>query len=413
MGIRLCAIAITSVFGSLSLLGGCSAVAPIQSVNATSPSNQGNTTAVQQTGTTTAAPTIAPLGTITQSSSHLQSARLGHTTTLLPDGRLLIAGGGYGPDLIDGYWVVDQAELYDPATDSFTAAGSVSRDFHTATLLNTGDVLLAGGEVGWTTSLPYVPILPNSAELEKPNTTYVPTGSMYSARESHTATLLKDGRVLIVGGVVPAGLGWTALNSAEIYDPSTNSFSGVGDMKVARTYHTATLLPDGKVLITGGGYPGGGQTAEVFDPGTSSFTQVGNMSIVRSGHTATLLSSGKVLVVGGQVSGATVADLYDPATGSFTATATDSIPRTWHTATLLGNGTVLLAGGYGDHGADAMTTEIYDPASESFKPGPNLQTPRFMHTATLLPDGRVALIGGASTSDGVHLAVLASVEFYR
>jgi hypothetical protein len=197
----------------------------------------------------------------------------------------------------------------------------VSRDFHTATLLNTGDVLLAGGEIGYTTSLPYVPIVPDSAELAKPNTTYLPAGSMYSGRESHTATLLKDGSVLVASGIIPTVLSWSPLSSAEIYDPSTNSFSRVGDMNVARTEHAATLLPDGKVLITGGYYSTAVQTAEIFDPATNSFALIGNMSIARARHTATLLPSGKVLVVGGQVRGPTVADLYDPATASFTPTA--------------------------------------------------------------------------------------------
>lgn len=410
----------TPVHLSVIFLIGCSSVTSNRNVNAassppvsTSSANPVSTAPVQQTGTAAA----SSLGTITQSSTHLQSARLGHTATLLADGKILVVGGGYGPDLIDGFWVVDQAELYDPATDSFTAAGSVSRDFHTATLLNTGDVLLAGGEAGWANAFP---IVPNSAELAEPNATYLPTGPMSSGRESHTATLLKDGRVLIAGGFIPGpGAGWTSLASAEVYDASTKSFSPVGNMTVGRGYHTATLLPDGKVLITGGtAYSGGystgdARTAEVFNPATGSFAQVGDMSIARSAHTATLLPSGKVLVVGGPVNGATVADLYDPSTASFSPTATDPIPRKWHTATLLGNGTVLLAGGYGAWGAYGATTEIYDPASGSFQPGPDLQTPRFMHTATLLPDGRVALLGGASSSGGVFLTVLSSLEFYK
>ena len=125
-------------------------------------------------------------------------ARLQHTATLLPNGKVLVVGGGDGPDLIDGYWVVDQAELFDPTTGSFSSAGVISRDSHTATLLLDGDVLLAGGETGWSDRFP---IVSGTADLEKATSgLFEPTGSMAIGREAHAATLLSDGRVLIAGG---------------------------------------------------------------------------------------------------------------------------------------------------------------------------------------------------------------------
>ena len=281
----------------------------------------------------------------------LSFARLQHTATLLPSGKVLIAGGGIGPDIIDGFGVVDQAEQFDPATESFSPAGIVSRDAHTATLLNNGSVLLAGGETGWSNTTPIVS------------------------------------------------------NTAELYLAANGSSVATGNMSVGREAHVATLLSDGRVLITGGDTP----SAELFDPATGSFTPTGLMTCARSGHTATLLPNGKVLVVGGcKVEG----ELYDPSTGSFTPTGTTSAPRYLHTATLLPNGTVLIAGG-GATGGATDTTEIYDPATDSFIPGPTMRQGRYMHTATLLPNGDVLISGGANSPDLFGLSVLNSAEIYH
>jgi hypothetical protein len=333
----------------------------------------------------------------------LSFARLQHTATLLPSGKVLIAGGGIGPDIIDGFGVVDQAEQFDPATESFSPAGIVSRDAHTATLLNNGSVLLAGGETGWSNT---TPIVSNTAELYlAANGSSVATGNMSVGREAHVATLLSDGRVLITGGVFLNNSDWQAIQEAELYDPVAGVFTTAGNTNAPRWGHTATLLEDGKVLITGGDTP----SAELFDPATGSFTPTGLMTCARSGHTATLLPNGKVLVVGGcKVEG----ELYDPSTGSFTPTGTTSAPRYLHTATLLPNGTVLIAGG-GATGGATDTTEIYDPATDSFIPGPTMRQGRYMHTATLLPNGDVLISGGANSPDLFGLSVLNSAEIYH
>ena len=340
------------------------------------------------------------------SAGDMSFARLQHTATLLPNGKVLIAGGGNGPDLIDGYYVVEQAEQFDPATAQFSPAGTLSRDGPTATLLTDGDVLYTGGESGWENLRP---IVSNTADLaRRASGLFESTGSMAIGREAHAATLLADGRVLVTGGVIPSGIWWIPISEAEIYDPTSGTFAVVGNMNVARAYHTSTLLPNGKVLITGGGYPTNSvNSAELFDPATGSFTPTGQMTTARTSATATLLLNGRVLIVGG---GGTTAELYDPSTGLFTPTGSVAIPRIWHTATLLTDGTVLIAGGC-SAGGETASTEIYDPVTGSFTPGPSMRQGRFSHTATLLPDGSVLFAGGAAGDNKIN--VLTSAEIYH
>ena len=148
--------------------------------------------------------------------------------------------------------------------------------------------------------------LPGLNAVAQSTGAFVPTGNMTIARSSHTATLLKDGRVLLTGGV-NAGYGYAgSAGSAELYDPSTGTFTATGNMTTNRAGHTATLLPDGRVLI-GGEYTGDG-TAELYDPATGKFTQTGGMKDLHESQTSNLLSNGKVLITG-----APSAELYDPA----------------------------------------------------------------------------------------------------
>lgn len=365
--------------------------------------------AADATDTSTATAVVVTSGFTTSSS--LNTARLAHTATLLPDGRVLVVGGGDGPDMIDGFFIVDQAEMFDPASRTFSPASAAGRLFHTATLLPSGKVLLVGGETDSSGGSPTP-----TAELYDPLTgTSQPTGSMTAARESHTATLLNDGRVLVTGGAVPQGIGWAPLSTAEIYDPVTGVFTSTGDMPIARGGHTATLLPSGKVLITGGttsATTGGTASAELYDPATGSFAPTGSMAGARVDHTATLLADGRVLVTGGYGPEASTAELYDPATGLFTPTGSMALPRAYHTATLLPNDTVLVAGGLTTD-SDTASAEIYDPATGLFTPTGSMEVGRFWHTATLLPDGSVLVIGGARSSDGVTVTVLKSSEIYK
>jgi len=276
-------------------------------------------------------------------------ARLYETATLLPNGLVLIAGGATNTPAA---FASSSAELFDPATGTFansTSSMSAIRQYHSATLLPNGTVLIAGGMDASGTAL-------FSADIYDPATdTFTPTGSLTLARRSHTATLLPNGKVLITGG---RDWSTTYLYSAELYDPKTGKFTTVVNaMKRNRAEHTATLLPSGKVLLTGGygGTPSAiayNNSAELFDPANNSFTLLVNtMSTGRWGHSAALLPNGKVLLSGGYFGttgslGLQSAEIFDPAAGSFTLTTnTMAVKRDINTATLLPTGDVLINGG--------------------------------------------------------------------
>jgi photosystem II stability/assembly factor-like uncharacterized protein len=318
----------------------------------------------------------------------MSGARYLHKATLLSDGRVLVTGG-----FAQGVGVLASAEIYNPATGSWTNANgmSISRQLHTATLLLNGQVLVVGGN-------PFEA----SAELFNPSTgVWAPTGSLAEGRTAHTANLLPNGRVLVAGGST-SGSFTTA--SAELYDPSGNgglgSWSSAGSLNTARRFHSATLLPNGKVLVTGGyiASPALAST-EMFDPNTAaglgSWTYSSNLNTARAEPVATLLPSGRVLVAGGSDSSfepLASAEFLNTAAGSWTATSVLGRPRGFHTATLLGNGRVLVAGGL-NNGALAVT-ELYDPATGLWTDSGNLTTNRYYHTATLLADGKVLVTGG-------------------
>ena len=208
--------------------------------------------------------------------------------------------------------------------------------------------------------------------------------------------MLADGRVLIAGGA--SAYNPADPTSAEVYDPGTGTFKPTGSMTTARNGQTATLLPSGKVLFAGGG----DETAELYDPATGSFTSTGSMLITRWGHTATLLATGKVLIAGGcpgnsNDSYLASAELYDPATGSFSPTGPMSGPRFEHAATLLTTGRVLIAGGMsGPWDSELASAELYDPATGSFSPTGPMTMVRTAFTAALLQSGQVLIAEAAA-----------------
>jgi hypothetical protein len=281
------------------------------------------------------------------------------TATLLLDGKVLVVGGSERP------------EIYDPPADtwSMTAGTAVPHFSHTATRLANGKVLVVGGTLDFR-----VPSVPFTAELYDPATgQWAAAGNPRWPRIQHTATLLVNGTVLVAGGIsndFPDG-GLPDPQKAEIYDPATNSWREVGTpLRISE--HTATLLANGKVLIAGGLVDVLNlETAQLFEPASETWRSVTPLNASRVGHTATLLTSGKVLLAGsGALRGTAVSiavETYDAVTERFTSTSPLGIGRQLHTATLLANGNVLVAGGMG-HAGDGFpvrgTAELYVPPFE-------------------------------------------------
>ncbi len=331
----------------------------------------------------------------------LNVARGFHTATLLLNGKVLVAGGY---NHAQGF--LQSAELYDPLTETWTMTGALAtpRQNHTSTLLRSGKVMIAGGQsapalFGGATAL---------VEIYDPDTgTWIQARSLTSARYEHTATLLQNGEILIAGGVGNAGEPFV---SAELYDPVTGEWTATSPMSQVRSGHSTTLLLDGTVLAAGGSEGGGATaTAEIFDPSTRTWRTTGALNTRRESHTATLLPNGKVLVAGGANSNClSSAELYDPLTGTWAVTASVATARTYHTGTLLHNGKVLIAGGQSSltFSSALSSTETYDSAQGTWALAQPMSRPRADATATLLPDGRVLVAGG------YNYGALNSAELY-
>ena len=346
----------------------------------------------------------------------MSKPRSGHAAILLADGKVLVVGGDDG-----------SAEVFDPATGTFSLTGSMTTPRYGAAyaLLSNGKVLMTGGfGPGSSGPLPRLA----TAELYDPKSgSFTATGNMNEGRVAHTATLLKDGRVLIAGGTYESGGGGAATAGAELYDPAKGTFSLTGGMNTDRANHTATLLKSGEVLITGGWNGHAADAAddppwdplfcELFDPSTGAFKSTGSMSTTRNGHTATRLADGRVLLLGGipslqnihsQPSNPRYAEIYDPATQIFSGLDNLTMSRQSYTVTLLKSGEVLLAGG---KVLDFVvpTAELLDLTTGALSLTGRLATERVGNTATLLNDGRVLITGGTDANGNA----LASAELYE
>jgi uncharacterized protein (TIGR03437 family) len=328
----------------------------------------------------------------------MHESRYYHQSVLLENGKMLVSGGQAG--CVTGYACrrVNSPELYDPLTGTWDITGDMlnPRSNHFAVRLSSGKVLIGGGFLAGAT---------NTAEIYDHETkTWSATGDMNSVRgATPTATLLRNGRVLVAGGG-PANNPYAGLRTAELYDPATGVWSLTAAMNDTRNLHTATLLPDGRVLVASGvdlsASSAMRSSAEIYDPATGTWTLTGSLQRARAYHTANLLASGKVLVTGGMnlSSGSVIesAELYDPATGQWTETGKPSTARVSHTATSLADGRVLVAGGYyGTSGNPVLgNAEIYDPAVGTWTAAPNMAIARGNHAATLLANGKVIVTGG-------------------
>lgn len=357
-------------------------------------------------------------GTFT-ATGNMTTDRHSHTATLLADGRVLIAGG------VSAYKSLSSVELYDPRTRTFKATGGMTpRAAHSATLLPNGKVLIAGGY--FTPATAYTSLA--TAELYDPETgRFSATGEMSTPRSGATATLLNNGKVLIAGGFYYPGQSNCCFPiGAELYDPDTGTFTATGDMTSGGA-DTATLLPNGKVLISKGNLdrlipasePASIFTAwpyltatELYEPSSGKFTFAGYAATNHSGPTATLMMNGKVLIAGGDIGdgdgGSLAAELYDPASGTIARTGNLRVGREQHTATLLPDGSVLFAGGHLVPDL-SVTAEIYDPLKEAFSGTTSMPIAHEVHTATLLGDGTVLIAGGVWGNSNAELYTPAAV----
>lgn len=343
----------------------------------------------------------------------MATARQDHTATVLASGEVLVAGG------FDGAAPLASAELFDPLANggagSFAATGAMAtaRYSHTATLLATGKVLVAAGRNA-STGL-------SGAELYDPAGNggagaFAATGSVATARYWYTASALLSGKVLVAGGYNAGDV-----TTAEVFDPAANggvgAFAATGPMQATRHSHTASVLPSGKVLLTGGAVDSALTSAELFDPagnsGAGTFGPTGSMATARQLHTATVLLSGKVLVTGGLNGSANAsAELFDPAAnsgaGAFAATGSMTAMRYSHTASGLASGKVLVVGG--TDGTPLASAELFDPAANggvgAFAATTSMAAARQSHAAAVLASGIVLVAGGTNGT------LLASAELF-
>jgi hypothetical protein len=350
----------------------------------------------------TPSPSPRPNGVFSTTGSMIDVRAYGATSTLLVDGRVLVTGG------TNGYIApgsLSSAEIYDPATGKWTKTGSMAGAHYgqTATLLKDGRVLVVSGCGAHTAAEIYDPPTGKFTLLGK-----VAVQGMCDS----TATRLLDGRVLLVGGDDYKSGAVSSL--AELFDPGTGKFTRTGSLHTARSYAQAALLPDGRVLVVGGAKSTNTpnevdfDSAEIYDPATGKFSETAKMETPRTNFSATLLASGKVLVAGGEYIGAggdgllDSAELYDPATGQFSPTGSMTAGRSsasgvdWGSmyTGLLADGRVLFAGG----GAHKPTAEIYDPATGKFSATTSPPTDKSPYgiPAVTLKDGRVLIPGAPS-----------------
>jgi Kelch motif protein len=333
---------------------------------------------------------------------NLIEGRYYHTATLLPNGKVLVVGGVSGESR-----VLDTAELYDPAIGTWTVTGRLNsaRSGHSATLLPNGQVLVG----------------PDNAELYDPRTeTWKYTSSATGYFQDSTATLLRSGKVLFI----------RSTGFASLYDPAAGTWSSSASQELTAGFvaHQVTLLPDGRVLVTGGtndaDYSFGNPNVDIYDPVSDGWTRAEDLHVPRFGHSATRLTDGRVLVAGGdslQGSAETTfgsvppanntAELFDPAAASWSYVGNLNTGRSGHTATLLPNGEMLVAGGWTftppNSGVRTKSSERYEARSAVWLPAGDLNAARSAHTATLLPNGKVLVVGGYGAG-----GVLNSGELY-
>lgn len=357
---------------------------------------------------------VDPTFTLTGSLITARDTQTANLLTTGPNaGKVLVAGGFI---LVGGsFSVTNTAELYDPATGTFTATGSMvtARTLHTATTLADGRVLAAAGLGIAGTGI-------RNAEIYNPTTgTWTATGLLVTARFSQTATLLNNGNVILTGGFNAGGT--NVLRTTELYNTTAGTFSAGGQMVTARADHTATLLANGNVLITAGDIVSGGslvptRLCEVYNSTANTFAATGQVVRARDYHSSILLPNGMVLTAGGGDNtffATNTAELYNPTAGTWSSTGSMLGIRAYFPLILLPNGTVMANAGFDDpdfinFGIALKTNEIYNPATGTWSAAAPLNIARGIHTATVLPSGKIMVCGGDDTS----VTPLSSAELF-
>lgn len=357
--------------------------------------------------------------------SMVSPVRWGHTISPLANGKVLAIGGC--KSLLSQ--TMNSCELYDRATNSWSLAGAIrlARWEHSATSLANGKILVVGGTY-WNSKQGgraegtgnceiYDPILRKSTN----------TGSLHQARSGHSAALLPNGRVLVVGGNSKAGPPYYTPN-CEVYEPTTGKWTMTGALSQGRTQHQTVMLSDGDVLVIGGEWVGEAlSSCERYNAETGQWIQAAPMVGARAGHNATLLPDGNVLVTGGYETfqigtehghqrAVGSCEIYNPATDAWTSTGPLGSERIMHGATLLGNGQVLVSGGHfldssypGSNYESYSSCELYNPATGNWSPAAPMNTAREGHCAVRLPFGGVLATGGSNS----HVGIVAGCEVYE
>jgi N-acetylneuraminic acid mutarotase len=351
--------------------------------------------------------TVASMATPVPQAPHWVLSRQTPAISALTDGRILVTGGRQDDRPLAA------ADLYDPSTNGVgtTAPLSTARYNHSATMLPEGKVLVVGGQ---STETGFVA----TAEIYDPIADrWSSAGALATARAGHTATLMPGGQILVAGGHNSRRF----LETVELYDPVANAWTTAPPMNSARSGHTATLLPGGLLLVAGG-FGGKSQAgAERYNPADNTWTTAGSLADGRFGHTATPLPDGKVLVAGGLNSahGGTYlasVETYDPVANGWAGAPAMGGARAFHTATPLLDGEILVLGGK-DGRRLLASAERYDPAKNGWTSAGSLRIARWLHTATLLSGRRVLVVGGMteagpSTSPELHDTANGSMVAY-
>ena len=330
--------------------------------------------------------------------------RYGFSGVQLTDGKVLVAGG------IGTSGVLNTAELYDPVSGTWSATGNmrIARAYYALALLPNGSVLVAGGCTNESCSAGTP-----TAEIYNPKKgLWQSAGKMSTLRYFFAATALPDGNILVEGGCNKGNCG-TVAKTAELFNPSTRTWALTGSLKTGRDYHTATLLGDGRVLVTGGyTVQGASNSVEIYDPVTATWSVAASMNYGRALHSATALSDGRAIVAGGLALylPSDLSEIYDPAMNVWSITGSLNTKRAGQKAVLLPNGMALVTGGYSylrPNYFEVSSCELFDAVNGSWSFTGEMADAREHHAIVLLANGQVLVAGGISNA-----VILSSAEVY-